>query len=348
MKTTFKITAILILVLAIGAGGTVLAVEKTKKYNQKWSASEIETLDISNKFGEIKFINEGGSQITVDVLITVEASSESKANDLIEKIEVDFSKNGKTAKAVTSIASNFKTNRDFSINYVINIPSDKNLVVSNKYGNTVVNKLNANGNFNIQYGNINANELIAPSSGKMDIMLAYGKGNIETTGDINIDIKYSNITLGIVNDLTLVSKYSGVEFDKGRMVQIESKYDKFSFGKVKSLTANTKYTNLKVEYLAANLKIETGYGGIKVNEVAPDFESISITNAYGQISLGLSEASYTVDASCSYCGISYPEDRFKGNRMKEDTSSEINGKVGNAGGGTVMIRSRYGEIKLGE
>jgi hypothetical protein len=34
--------------------------------------------------------------------------------------------------------------------------------------------------------------------------------------------------------------------------------------------------------------------------------------------------------------------------MKENTSYEINGKVGTAGGGTVMIRSRYGEIKLGE
>jgi hypothetical protein len=34
--------------------------------------------------------------------------------------------------------------------------------------------------------------------------------------------------------------------------------------------------------------------------------------------------------------------------MKENTSFEINGKVGAAGGGNVMIRSRYGEIKLVE
>jgi hypothetical protein len=348
MKTTIKITALLILVLALGAGKTVLAEEKTKKYHESWSATGVETLDISNKFGEVKFKNEGGNEITIDVVVTVEASSESKANDLLGMIDVSFSKSGSTVKAVTSIENNFKSQRQFSINYVINVPSDKNLVVSNKYGNTVVNKLNANGDFNIQYGNINANELIAPANGKMEVRLAYGKGNIETAGNINIDISYSNITLGTINDLQLESKYSTVEFDKGHIIQIESKYDKFNFGRVKSVTANTKYSNLKIDYLAANLKIETGYGGIRVNEIAPDFESISITNSYGQISLGLNNASYSIDANCQYCGISYPQERFKGNRMKENTSYELNGKIGTAGGGSVMIRSRYGEIKLGE
>jgi hypothetical protein len=154
--------------------------------------------------------------------------------------------------------------------------------------------------------------------------------------------------MGTINDLRLESKYSTVEFDKGHIVNIESKYDKFNFGKVKSVTANTKYTNLKIEFLASILKVETGYGGIKVNEVAPDFESVSVTNSYGQISLGLKNASYSVDANCEYCGISYPEQRFKGNKIKDGKTSEINGKVGTAGGGEIMIRSRYGEIKLGE
>lgn len=348
MKTTFKITALLILVIILGAGKTVIAEEKTKKYHESWSATGVETLDISNKFGEVKFKNEGGTEITIDVLVTVEASSESKANDLLEMIDVDFSKSGSTVKAVTTIENNFKSQRKFSIDYEINVPSDKNLVVSNKYGNTIVNKLNANGDFDIQYGNITANELVAPANGKMNIMLAYGNGNVETTGNLNLDIKYSNISFGTINDFILESKYSTVEFDKGHIIQIDSKYDKLNFGRVKSVSAITKYSQMKIEFLASNLKIETGYGGIKVNEVAPDFESVSITNSYGQISLGLNNASYSVDAKCDYCGISYPQERFKGNRMKENNSYEINGKIGTSGGGTVMIRSRYGEIKLNE
>ena len=95
-----------------------------------------------------------------------------------------------------------------------------------------------------------------------------------------------------------------------------------------------------------NLKVEAGYGSVKVDEVASDFETISVTNSYGQISLGLNNANYSVDATCEYCGISYPEENFQGNKMKDNNTREINGKVGAGNGGSVMIKSRYGDIKL--
>ncbi len=118
------------------------------------------------------------------------------------------------------------------------------------------------------------------------------------------------------------------------------------FDKIESLTSTTKYSHIDIDNLTKSLKIETGYGSVKVDEVAPDFDAISITNSYGQISLGLGDASYSVDASCQYCGISYPENDFKGNKMKDNNTREINGKVGNGSGGTIMIKSRYGDIKL--
>jgi hypothetical protein len=34
--------------------------------------------------------------------------------------------------------------------------------------------------------------------------------------------------------------------------------------------------------------------------------------------------------------------------MKENNSFEIKGKIGSAGGGDVMVKSRYGEIRLGD
>jgi hypothetical protein len=109
-----------------------------------------------------------------------------------------------------------------------------------------------------------------------------------------------------------------------------------------------KYTHVNIDRLASSLKVEAGYGSVKVDEVATDFESISITNSYGQISLGLDDASYSIDASCNYCGISYPSDEFKGNRIKENNTTEINGKVGSAAGGKIMIKSRYGDVKLND
>jgi len=345
MKTTFKITALLILVIIMGAGKTVIGEEKTKKYHESWPASGIENVRISNKFGEVKFINDGSTEITIDVKVTVEGSNEKKVTDLIEKINVSFNKSGNTVKAETSIENNYNFNGKFSIDYIINVPSDRNLWVSNKYGNVVVNLLTGTGEFDVQYGNITAVSLKGAST---RLKLAYGKGNINATGNMETEISYSNISIGETGNLMLNSKYSTVDLDKAKDIQTESKYDKLNFGETVSLKADTKYSQIRIASLTRSLIITSGYGGVKVDKVAPDFETIDITNSYGQISIGLNNASYTVDANCEYCGISYPQDRFKGNRMKEDNRYELNGKVGTAGGGNVKISSRYGEIKLNE
>lgn len=342
---TFRFWAALI-VLSFLTTGLVTAEEKTKEYHESWPVNQVSTLQISNKFGEIKINNDGGSEVTIDVKVTVEAANEKRTNELLGLIDVKFQKSGSTVSAETEIESDFKSQKKFSIDYTINIPSDKNLVIENKYGNTIVNKLTGNGDFDIKYGNLTASELMTPAGGNLSVELAYGNANIGKASDIKVDVSYSPMTIDELHSIKIESKYSSLEVEEGVDFQIESKYDKFNLGKVATVNANFKYTNVKIDKLSKSLKIESGYGGVKVNEVAPDFESINVTNSYGQIALGLGTSSYSIDASCDYCGIDYPEDSFSGDRIKENNSRTVKGKVGSGNGGKVFVRSRYGEIKL--
>ena len=346
MKRKFKFFAGIAFMLAATIGMQAFGQEKSKEYHESWPAGSVETLEISNKFGEVKVTNKGGNDVTVDVVVTVEAPNEKRADDLLGQINVSFSKTGNTVLAETHISRDFKSRQRFSIDYEVNIPSDKNLNITNKYGNTFVNVLNASGKFDIQYGNFTANELNTPSSGSVNLNLAYGKSDVETANDIIVTVQYSNMNFGQLKDLNLNSKYAVINLDKAGSVVSESKYDTFNFGEAESLSANTKYTQIRVDKLSSSLKVDAGYGGIKVGEVDSGFESISITNSYGQISLGLGSASYSLDASCDYCGISYPESNFSGDRIRENHSQHVKGKVGAGGGGTVYVKSRYGQIKL--
>lgn len=345
MNPKFKISALLFILGLFALGMKANAEEKTKEYHESWAASSIQKLEITNKFGEVKINNNGGSDVTIDVVITVEAPNENIANGLLQLINVKFGKSGNTLIAKTDIDKEFKSRQKFSIDYTVNIPSEKNLDISNKYGNTYVNALNASGIFNIQYGSFTAGELNAPANGNMNISLAYGKAEIGTGNDLKIEIKYSKMNVGEVKNINLESKYSVLSIEEAGDIQAESKYDTFDFEEVQSVKANTKYSHFKIEELKKRLTINSGYGGISVEKVAPDFESISIENSYGQIKLGLSN-SYNLDASCNYCGISYPEDEFTGNKIKENNTRTVKGKVGDGNSGNVYIRSRYGGIKL--
>ena len=346
MKSKFKLFNLLLALALLWGGFKASAEEKTKELHQGWTVNSVQTLEISNKFGEVKVNNFGGDSVTIQVVITVEAPNENRADELLNQINVSFGKTGSTASAVTQIDNDFKSRQKFSIDYTVNIPSDKNLNISNKYGNTIVNELNANGKFDIQYGNFTASQLNAPGSASVNVALAYGKADIGSAGNMNINVKYSTMNIGGTGDLKIESKYSVLNVEESNSVTIESKYDTFEFEEIEALSASTKYSHFKIEELKKRLKIEAGYGGISIDEVADDFESISIENSYGQIKLGLDDIGYSLDASCDYCGISFPEENFAGNKMKENHSQTVKGKVGTGGNGTVYIRSRYGEIKL--
>lgn len=348
MKTRITyFTTLVILAIFITAKPSS-AEEKTKEYHEMWPASAVQSLEIVNKFGQVKVRNEGGSDITIDVVVTVEAANESRANELLNDINVTFRKTGNTVTAVTEISNNFKSQRKFSIDYEINVPSDKNLSISNKYGNTVVDKLFANGNFDVSYGNFSANALEAPQNGSMKLALAYGNGSIDRAGNLEVNVAYSPLSIDECKNLKLESKYSQISIDKAESLFAQSKYDNFSIDAIGSLTSESKYSHFRIDRLSKSIELETDYGSLKVAEVNPGFESVSVTSSYGPVSLGLKDSNYTLNASCSYCGVSFPEAQFNGNRSKESTSTEINGQVGTGTGGKVMIKSRYGDIRLND
>jgi hypothetical protein len=346
MKRKVRIFAVLLLLVASVCGTKAAAAEKTKEYHESWPANSVQTLEVNNRFGDVKVTHKGGNDVTIDVVITVESANEKRADDLLDQITVSFSKTGNTVSAETHLSRSFKTNLQFSIDYDVNIPPDKNLNITNKYGNVFVNELNASGTFDIQYGNFNANQLNTPSSGALKLNLAYGKGGVENANDMTVTVQYSTLNLGQLKDLNLNSKYNVINLDQANSVVTDSKYDTFNFGELGSLSAETKYTRIQINELLESLKVDAGYGGIKVGKVYSGFESVSITSSYGQISLGLGNASYSIDASCNYCGISYPESSFKGNRISENQLRKVKGKVGDGSGGTVFVESRYGQIRL--
>lgn len=343
---TFKFIAALFMVSILTAGTSVLAEEFTKEFNEKWPVESVESLEIDNRFGEIRINNEGGSEVTIDVLISVEGSNEKRLNELLDQIEVEFKKSGSTVKAITQIEGKLNGNNNLSIDYTVNIPSEKNLKITNRYGNTVVGSLTGNGDFTIKYGNFTAYELNTPESGTLSLALGYGNANIGTASFLDANISYSPITIEEIKKLDIQSKYSTINVEEGGDIKAVSRYDKYNCEEINSLDADTKYTHIRIDELAKSLKVESGYGGIKVGEVAGDFDFIDITNSYGQISLGLDDAQYLLDASCNYCGISYPEDEFSGDRIKENNSRTVKGKIGSGEGGKVTVRSRYGEIRL--
>jgi hypothetical protein len=341
MKQKFNILVIVFAVIFSVISAS--AEEFTRKFNKSWPAGEVETLQITNKYGQVKVGDNGSDQVTIDVLVTAEGP-ESRARGVLDDVSIHFDMTGKVASAVTELASNFRSRGNFSIDYTVNIPADKNLKINSKYGNVILNKLNGKGEFDVSYGNFTAAELNKPG---IILTVAYGKADVEKMQDASVDVSYSKFYLGTGAAMNLTSKYSGVNIDKLTSLQINSKYDGFNFGEMDSFDGESKYSNYKIAMIRKKMNLTSAYGTVKVDQIPAVFESIHIVSSYGQISLGIEEnAAYQINASCSYCDIVYPKDKFKGNSMQENTHKSIDGKVAGGGSGKVEVVSKYGNIKL--
>jgi hypothetical protein len=170
---------------------------------------------------------------------------------------------------------------------------------------------------------------------------------VEKMQDGTVVMSYSKFYLGTGAALNLTSKYSTVNADKLTTLQLNSKYDGFSLGEIGSFDGESKYSNYKIGMIQKRLKITTAYGAVKVEQIPADFELIDVTSSYAEVSLGIDgNAAYQVSANCDYCDISYPKDKFKGNRIQEDSHQSLEGKISSGMPGKVIVNSKYGNIKL--
>ena len=341
MRTSnFKLLLILVMFLTLQAQAEKI----TKKIYKSFPVSQVSKLELSNKYGNIQIDDNRKDSVVIDVVIWVDGSG-SRAQRLLDNIDVDINTSGSTVSATTNIRENFNNNsQDFSIDYHVSVPVDRELAVTQKYGNVNMNNLTGKGIFDIKYGEIRANNLLSPS---LTMDLAYSKANIEATKDFNLTIRYSKLSLSKGENLNLDSKYSGLILGDFKDVTIDSRYDDVRFKTINSITANSMYTGYKIDKLLSSLVLTNGYGDFNVGSIPASFKSIKVSSRYASIRLGIeSGASYKLDGSVRYCDLKHPSGKL--NRMKEDTSYEVHGTVGDSDSpkATVNVESSYGNVNL--
>lgn len=211
----------------------------------------------------------------------------------------------------------------------------------------ILNELDAKGYFEVNYGSVTAGKMNAPSGNPIKIIVNYGKADLDIINDANMEFKYSKLNANAINHLVLDTKYSTVTLQKTEKLTLDSKYDGINIEEIASIKSISKYTNYKIGLLTGNFDLDTGYGSVRIDKVDAKFENIIITSSYGGINIGLNDLNYKLKADCDYCEVSYPENRYKGNKIKDNHKFSLDGSVG-TGGGKVSISSRYGGVKLSE
>jgi hypothetical protein len=341
MKTkNFKLLILLLFLF----GGQAQAERIVKKIYRSFPVNQVTKLELSNKYGNIQIDDNRKDSVIISVEIWVEGTS-SRAQRVLDNINVNFSTSGTTVSAATDFRNDFNNfNSNFNIDYHVSVPTDRDLAVEQKYGTVNMNNLTGKGVFDIKYGEIRAKNLLSPS---LSLDLAYSKASIEETKNMALTIKYSKISLNKGENLTIESRYSGLNIGDCKDVTLDSKYDDFRFTTINNLTVSSMYTGYKIDQILSSLVLTNGYGNFTVNTIPASFKSIKVSSRYATVRLGIANgASYKLDGTVRYCDLKHPAGKL--NRSKEDTSYDVHGTVGESESptSTVNIDSSYGNVTL--
>ena len=374
MKPVFKLLPTLpLLLVGLLVCGTLSATpslrEFSKTINKQFNISEDGLVNLSNKYGKIDIKTWDQNTVRISVKILVEAKSEDSAQEVFDRIDIEFYNTNDAVGAETEIESKQNSwwswgnnSDDFSINYEVFMPASANLEVVAKYCDVYSAAIAGTGEFTVKYGNFKIDGLGEDSS----VNLAYGNGTIQRARDLNVDLAYGKLEVGEVSDVDLNMRYGTFDADRAGDIISESRYSNFHLGEIRQfrddgkydnieidfaeeVVVETHYTNIKVGRLGRRMNLDMAYGSAKIQQIDASFDEININGRYTDFKLYMSSGTNcSFDLSSSYAGLRIPSNGVNTTYdAQEGKTHEIRATMGSGGNSTIKARLSYGGLIVG-
>ncbi|MBN2173542.1 MAG: hypothetical protein JW731_05390 [Bacteroidales bacterium] len=325
LRFNFLVVFIAVALLQLHASGD----EFTKTVNKSFDINKDAMLKVTNKFGKIQCTNWDKNVIAVDVTITVEASSQEKANRYFDKIRIEIEGGRDNVTATTELDDNVfdKMNNELSIDYLISMPKSVNIDLDNKFGDIILDEVSGNSNIDLSYGNIKCKRL---TGSKNILEIKFSEGYIGYINDGELDLKYSELDIDEVNRLNAESKFSDFEIGKADVITLESGYDDDMIGSVRDLDIEASFSDVEVRRLDERLVVDFDYGELKVKEIGSEFSLVEIVNSFAGANIGFEpDASYRLVATVKMGDFNYPKEKARLSVVDLSfTSNKYEGVVG--------------------
>lgn len=369
-KLVYDFTAgLLFLALLVSAAPLSAAADYTKTIKKEFDITNDGTTSITNKYGKVDIKTWDRNRVKIDVTIIVRASSESRAQEVFDRIAIDFSNSSNYVKAVTEIEPqktsfwswSTATKSDYSINYEVFLPPGNSLELDHKYGDAYVSALKGKGNITIKYGNLKAEGFERDAN----LYLGYSNGALEKTAALTADVSYGKLICNEAGDASLITKYSKIIMEQAGSIRCESKYDSYELGNIRSfknvgkydnirigkvneIGINARYTELSLKELTQKMELEMQYGGASIEKLSRNFSSVYINGSYTGFKIGIERGSnFQFDAETNYAGIGYPSDMNVTYEYEKGSDHTVRGYIGaNNASAIIKARLNYGGLKV--
>lgn len=267
--------------------------EVSKTINRQININDNAVLEIKNQFGNI-FITEGkNNTITFSIIITAKSTTLKGAQDIIDRINVEFSENKSKVSAETIFTNNIKGNNNggMEINYNVTVPPHIFMQLNNKFGNIYLKDCKRDLKANVEFGDIEINSL---KTNNNNIDLKFGKLKLGQAKSLNFNMAHSTSEIGNISQLNCTSAFSSIQIKSINILNCSS----FKHGNITITSANQieipelHFSEISIDELVNKLTIkDLQFSQLKLKRIDSSFENISVFAKFSDININLSRNS---------------------------------------------------------
>jgi len=323
------------------------AQDARKEYHENYPVNKGVTLDAETRYSNVEIVTWERNEVDILGVVEVDASSKSKAEEALAKVDIVIDKSGNTISLETELENGWSKGVKTKIKITVKAPAYLNLTIENSYGDLFIQDLSGLALLDLQYSNLKAGSLSRGNEKPYNHLdLAYSNGTIEEAGWMELEIAYSDLEINSSAMLFMESKYSKLTGEKAGGIVTDGAYDKYFIDELNSFEAELKYSGIKFERLNKSLNLQATYTNTKIGRLSRDFDEVDISLAYGNLNLGMEPgASYKIESESRYGNINVANgDNLS--RSKETTTTKVWGTVGSNPKSTIKAITKYGNIDI--
>ncbi len=268
-----SICKFLILLVGLVPMSTLQSREYQKEINKEFSISSDAIIDIESRHGNINFVLGDQDKVSFDILITVDASSEKKAQAILDGITVDFDASTRRVSATTELdvdsggsswkgwfGGNWNNDISFDIDYTVTLPATAQIVIDHAFGDVIIPSMDSDLDIDIKHGNGRIGDI----TGNADIELKHGKIDMGDAADLDLEFHHSSLTVDRAQMVEVDMSHSDFELKEAVEVDIESRHSDITIGTVQRLTNDGKFDDFDIEWVSV-VELDGGFSDINID-----------------------------------------------------------------------------------
>lgn len=303
MKKILLYSLSIVLFLSVYAQEDILL---EKKYDKSFAYDEGDKVDIKNKYGEVIVRTWYNDSIRIKVKIEATGKNQETVNKEMRRVELNLRKIGSIVSGTTTFDRSRKgflgelldQVEDYSksvvgggkitVDYELWVPENASVTIENKFGDVYLADLHGLVSIDLSHGDLRANKI----TDQLILKHSFGKNSFDYVNDGNLTLRGAETKIGKAEYLQFESSSSEVTLGQVSAVLLNSRNDKFFIDEAHEITGEGSFTDLTLDYLSDNMRLDFNYGDVYLSQINKDFNTIELTGKSSDINLILNQASY--------------------------------------------------------